>query len=352
MFNRIKSLKLRNKIILSVLMLLLILAALNFSLLKYAAQQGLGQLRMVREAVPIDTLLGDPRYPDSLKTKLFLIKEIRRYAIDSLGLHDSPNYNAVYDLNGKPTAYVVQAAERYRVRKYLWKFPVVGALPYKGYFDEADAKAEQAYMESQGYDTRIAHPAGWSTMGWFKDPVLSSMLMRDEASLAELIIHELTHSTIFIKDDSDLNENIADYVGENGAKCYLASKYGPQSSELQRYASLISDNERLADYYLLGAHQLDSVYQTVAFMNMQVCDKDSAKRAFIQQIVDNVDTLSLEVVNPWRLKDGRLRNINNTFFTGYMTYYNKKNQLRKECADAFGGDFLRFLAYLKNKYGK
>ncbi|MCQ2249670.1 MAG: aminopeptidase [Bacteroidales bacterium] len=344
--------KLRNKIILGVLLLLLILAAINFSLLKYAAQQGLGQLRMVREAVPIDNLLADPQYPDSLKTKLLLIKEIRRYAIDSLGLHDSPNYNAVYDLKGKPTAYVLQAAEKYRVKKYLWKFPVVGALPYKGYFSEDDAKAEQADMVAKGYDTRIVNPAGWSTMGWFKDPVLSSMLMRDEAFLAELIIHELTHSTIFIKDDSDLNENIADYVGENGAKCYLASKYGPQSQELQKYGNIISDNERLADYYLLGAHQLDSVYVSDPFLKLSESEKDEAKKAFIQQIVDNVDTLSLKVVDPARLKDGRLRNINNTFFTGYMTYYNKKYQLRKECAENHGGDFMRFLADLKSKYGK
>ncbi len=344
--------KLRNKIILGVLLLLLILAAINFSLLKYAAQQGLGQLRMVREAVPIDTLLNSKDYPDSLKTKLLLIKEIRRYAIDSLGLHDSPNYNAVYDLKGKPTAYVLQAAEKYRVKKYLWKFPVVGALPYKGYFSEDDAKAEQADMVAKGYDTRIVNPAGWSTMGWFKDPVLSSMLMRDEAFLAELIIHELTHSTIFIKDDSDLNENIADYVGENGAKCYLASKYGPQSQELQKYGNIISDNERLADYYLLGAHQLDSVYVSDSFLKLSESEKDEAKKAFIQQIVDNVDTLSLKVVDPARLKDGRLRNINNTFFTGYMTYYNKKYQLRKECAEKHGGDFMRFLADLKNKYGK
>jgi len=344
--------KLRNKILLGLLLGLVVVVALNFSLLKYAAQQGMGQLRMVREAVPIDTLLNDAQYPDSLKAKLLLIKEIRRYAIDSLGLHDSPNYNAVYDLKGKPTAYVVQAAERYRVRKYLWKFPVVGALPYKGYFSECDAKAEQAAMEADGYDTRIANPAGWSTMGWFRDPVLSSMLNRDEAFLAELIIHELTHSSIFIKDNSELNENIADYVGENGARCYISSKYGDTSRVLRNYIDLTSDNERLAMYYLYGAHLLDSLYQTESFLQLPDNDKDRAKTAFIAGIVDNVDTLSLRVINPARLKDGRLRGINNTFFTGYMTYYNHKDKLRHECDSLFGNDFAAHLADLKKRYGK
>lgn len=343
--------KLRNKILLAVLAVLLILAACNFGLLKYAAQQGLGQLRMVRDAVPIDTLLNDPEYPDSLKTKLLLIKEIRKFAIDSLGLHDSPNYNAVYDLKGKPTAYVVQAAERFRVKKYLWKFPVVGALPYKGYFDEADAKREQVALMEQGLDTRIVNPAGWSTLGWFKDPVLSSMLRRDEAGLAELIIHELTHSTIFIKDNSELNENIADYVGENGAKCYLASKYGDSSAVLQRYVCSISDNERLADYFLLGAHQLDSMYCTDAFLSLGDSAKYARKCEFIRQIVENVDTVSFSVINPQRLKDGRLRDINNTFFTSYMTYYNHKESLRSECVAQHGGDFMAHLKALKNKYG-
>lgn len=344
--------KLYKKILLAILTVVLILAVCNFGLLKYAVQQGLGQLRMVRGAVPIDTLLNDPQYPDSLKYKLLLIKDIRKFAIDSLGLHDSPNYNAVYDLQGKPTAYVVQAAERYRVRKYLWKFPVVGSLPYKGFFDEADAIKEQAVLMEQGLDTRISNPAGWSTMGWFKDPVLSSMLKRDEAFLADLIIHELTHSTIFVKNNSELNENIADYVGENGAKCYLASKYGDTASIIRRYSDIISDNERLAEYYIMGARQLDSLYMSERFMQLTDSIKDLEKREFISRIVDNVDTLTLAVIDAKRLKDGRLKDINNTFFTGYMTYYNRKAELRKECAGRFGGDFRALLADLINKYGK
>ncbi|MBO4773051.1 MAG: aminopeptidase, partial [Bacteroidales bacterium] len=172
--------KLRNKILLGILAILILLVAFNYKLVRYGIEQGLGQLEMVRNAVPIDDLLADPEYPDSLKQKLLLIKEIRRYAIDSLHLKDSKNYNAVYDLKGRPTAYVVQACEKYRIKKYLWKFPVVGKLPYKGFFDEEDAKKEVAWLEKQGYDTRIALPSGWSTMGWFTDPVLSTMLRRSE----------------------------------------------------------------------------------------------------------------------------------------------------------------------------
>ncbi|MBP5683607.1 MAG: aminopeptidase [Bacteroidales bacterium] len=344
--------KLRNKILLGILAILILLVAFNYKLVRYGIEQGLGQLEMVRNAVPIDDLLADPEYPDSLKQKLLLIKEIRRYAIDSLHLKDSKNYNAVYDLKGRPTAYVVQACEKYRIKKYLWKFPVVGKLPYKGFFDEEDAKKEAALLEKQGYDTRIAHPSGWSTMGWFTDPVLSSMLRRSEGELADLIIHELTHSTVFVKDNSELNENIADYVGENGAKRYLASKYGDTSAILFNYSAMITDNERMAMYFLRGAHKLDSLYQSADFIALPDNEKDTLKLAMIQDIINNVDTVNFVRIKPQRIKSSRLKNINNTFFTGYMTYYNRKDSLRMECKQDFNGDFMKHLDSFKTRWGR
>lgn len=344
--------KTRNKILLGILAVLVVLIAFNYKLVRYGIEQGLGQLEMVRNAVPIDDLLADPKYPDSLKQKLLLIKEIRRYAIDSLHLKDSKNYNAVYDLKGRPTAYVVQACEKYRIKKYLWKFPVVGKLPYKGFFDEEDAKKEAALLEKQGYDTRIAHPSGWSTMGWFTDPVLSSMLRRSEGELADLIIHELTHSTVFVKDNSELNENIADYVGENGAKRYLASKYGDTSAVLFNYSAAITDNERMAMYFLRGAHKLDSLYQSADFIALPDNEKDTLKRAMIQDIINNVDTVNFVRIKPQRIQSSRMKNINNTFFTSYMTYYNRKDSLRMECQRDFGGDFMKHLESFKERWGR
>ena len=344
--------KTRNKILLGILAIIIALIAFNYKLVRYGIEQGLGQLEMVRNAVPIDDLLADPEYPDSLKQKLLLIKEIRRYAIDSLHLKDSKNYNAVYDLKGRPTAYVVQACEKYRIKKYLWKFPVVGKLPYKGFFDEEDAKKEVAWLEKQGYDTRIAHPSGWSTMGWFTDPVLSTMLRRSEGELADLIIHELTHSTVFVKNNSELNENIADYVGENGAKRYLASKYGDTSAVLFNYSAAITDNERMAMFFLRGAHKLDSLYQSADFIALPDAQKDTLKRAMIQDIINNVDTVNFVRIKPQRIQSSRMKNINNTFFTSYMTYYNRKDSLRMECQRDFGGDFMKHLESFKERWGR
>ena len=352
LISKIKAMSLKAKIFMVLVILLAVVLLTNCKLVGYGITQGLGQLRMVRNAVPIDTLLQDPTYPDSLKQKLLYIKEIRMFAIDSIHLKDSENYNAVYDLKGQPTAYVVQACEKYAMKKYLWKFPVVGKLPYKGFFDLKDAEKEAQRLQQEGYDTRIVNPGGWSTMGWFKDPILSSMLRRNEAFLAELIIHELTHSTVFVKDNSELNENIADYVGENGAKYYLSSKYGDSSSAVLRYTYLIEDNEKLAMHYLHGAKKLDSIYNSLEFQTLDTAAKNSIKRDAIKSIFESIDTLHFAVLDAALIKSSSNSNVNNTFFTGYMTYYNKKDILRQECREKFGGDFMRHLDYLKQEYGK
>ena len=352
LISKIKAMSLKAKIFSALGILLAVVLLTNCKLVGYGITQGLGQLRMVRNAVPIDTLLNDPSYPDSLKMKLWYIKDIRNFAIDSIHLKDSKNYTAVYDLKGQPTAYVVQACEKYAMKKYLWKFPVVGRLPYKGFFDLKDAEKEAQRLQQEGYDTRIVNPGGWSTMGWFKDPILSSMLRRNEAYLAELIIHELTHSTVFVKDNSELNENIADYVGENGAKLYLANKYGDSSAILMRYTYLIEDNEKLAMHYLHGAKKLDSLYNSADFKTLDTSAKNALKQAAIKSVFESIDTLHFAALDAAMIKATSNSNVNNTFFTGYMTYYYKKDILREECRKKFGGDFMRHLDYLKQEYGK
>jgi len=187
-------------------------------------------------------------------------------------------------------------------------------------------------------------------MGWFKDPILSSMLRRDEANLAELIIHELTHSTIFVKNNSELNENLADYVGENGAKLYLKSKYGEQSKLLTNYINSIEDNLTLANYFLFSAKKLDSLYCSEGFLKLSDTLKDVEKQKFISGIIDGIDGLDFKIFDKAKIKKNRLKNVNNTFFTGYMTYYNKKDSLDIQRINEFDGDFLRQLEYLKEKY--
>ena len=109
------------------------------------------------------------------------------------------------------------------MRAYEWSFPFLGRVPYKGFFDRGAAIEEDSLLRLKGYDTGIGNIRGWSTLGWFKDPILSGMLENSEGALANLIIHELWHGTLYVKDSADFNENLASFAGEQGALLFLQS---------------------------------------------------------------------------------------------------------------------------------
>jgi Putative aminopeptidase len=224
---------------------LLIFFVINNELCGYGLRQLKGQLNIVMNSRDIVDVLGDAQVPDSIKIKLRLIQEIREFAFDSLGLTRNENYTTFFDQQGQRLMYVVTASERYCLKPHLWHFPVIGAVGYKGFFREDLAKHEAERLKAQGYDVHVGGASGWSTLGWLKDPVLSQMLTLEEGDLAELIIHELLHGTIYIPDNTEWNENFATFVGEEGAKLFLKSKYGPSSKqELEYLSGKEADEER------------------------------------------------------------------------------------------------------------
>src|SRR6478609_1427746 len=119
------------KILLGLLVISVILCAIYWSLISYGVAQGLGQLKIIREARPVEEFINDPSYPDSLKSKLKLIQRARQFAIDSLGLNDTDNYKTMYDQKGQELMWVVIACEPFRLKEKRWEFPVVGSVPYK-----------------------------------------------------------------------------------------------------------------------------------------------------------------------------------------------------------------------------
>ena len=345
-----QTMRLIHKILLIGVILVFALFLSNCKLVFYGLGQGLGQMKIISNAKPIEKVLAKPNVSDSLKQKLLLVQSIKKYAEDTLGLNPSKNYNTFYDQHGKDILWVVTAAEKYSVQPYLWKFPVVGEVPYKGYFKLEKAKKEALKMEEQGYDVRIGTVSAWSTLGFFKDPILSGMLNRSEGMIARLIIHELTHSTLFVKGNSEFNENLATFVGNQGAKQYLIDKYGANSKQYNDYLGELNDMELFSNYVLRGAKQLDSLYQS--FTNEPETQKDSLKTAVIKQIVASIDTVHFyNKHNFSRFK--REDNLpNNAFFAGYITYHKQQSYLEKEFVEKFNRNFNEYLDYLKEKYKK
>lgn len=330
------------KILVGIVVIIAALVIWQWSLINYGFRMGYGQLKIIWEAKPVDYFLSDPTFPDSMKYKLRLISEIRKYAIDSLGLKDTENYKTLYDQHDQELMWVVQACAPFELKPKLWHFPVVGDLPYKGFFSKEKALNEKKKLMDENYDVSVRNPGGWSTLGWFTDPILSGMLKRGEGDLASLIIHEMVHATIFIKDNSDFNENLASFIGDTASYYFLANKYGKSSKEYNQYQHEDQDYRTYSRHILRGTKSLDSLYNTFK-REEPFEEKKKKKKAMIQKIVSNIDTLSLfekRKTSAWLP--------NNTYFMSFHLYQAKQKDFGKELDDKFKGNLRAYISYLKN----
>ncbi|MCE6992566.1 aminopeptidase [Dyadobacter sp. CY323] len=339
------------KIFLAFLAALLILGFYYRNVLSYGFMQAKGQIGILMNVEEVEDVLKNPAFPDSLKAQIRLIQEIKKFGVDSLGLSPSKNYTTFYNQHGKPLIWLITASERYKIEPYKWHFPIVGTFPYKGFFDSTRAYAEEKELIKSGLDTDIGEVSAWSTLGYLKDPILSSMLKRRVGSLANLILHELTHGTLFVKNDLELNENLASFVGDQGAIRFLKYKYGLDSKELRTYEYSKRFNDAYSGHMLRGTVKLDSLYRT--FGNDMSPDKrkDSLKKEMIAKILADADTL-LATQRTFTTKNtGKENDLpNNAYFISYLTYKSKQNQFLIEFEKRFGKDFKKYLTYLKEKY--
>jgi predicted aminopeptidase len=339
--------KVGKRIFLGVLLVLIGLLGWHYELVVYGLGQGYGQARILWQARPVAEVLADPAYPDSVKAKLRLIAEIKQFAEDSLGLKKSENYTTFFDQQGKAILWVLTACEPYRLVEKEWDFPLIGTFSYKGFFDLAKAKAEQAKLDAQGLDTQVGTVSGWSTLGWFKDPVLSNFLRRPEGDLASLIIHELTHGTLFVKDSLQLNENLATFIGDQGAVMFLRHKYGPDSPQLRTFLADEHDRLLFTDHVMRGTRSLDSLYRSLP-ADLPEAEKKARKKAQIALIGRSLDTVGFAGTR-YR---GYFADFepNNNFFMGYVRYEARQNEFEVQFEQKFGRDFGKYWSYLKSRY--
>jgi hypothetical protein len=188
---------------------------------------------------------------------------------------------------------------------------------------------DKATLDKKGYDTDYDVVSGWSTLGWFKDPVLSSMLMKKEGNLANLIIHELTHGTLYIRDNVEFNENLASFIGDKGAEKFLADTYGTTSEQYCSYEEGKFDMALYSSHILKGATRLDSLYKTFTFKTPLPL-KETLKEAYIKKIIVDGNFLPFYKKSRFSKLFGKGKMPNNAFFIDYKRYRSKQNQFEIE----------------------
>ncbi|MEH0158122.1 aminopeptidase [Limibacter armeniacum] len=318
----------------------------NYKAVIYGIQQGKGQLNVIMNAEPIDKFLNDENFPEEKKEKLRLIQEIRQFTVDSIGLNKSGSYTEMYDQKGEPLLWTVTACKPFALEAKEWTFPLVGSFSYKGFFDKELVKQEAEKLK-QDWDIRIGQVSAWSTLGVLNDPVLSSMLDRSVGSLTQLIIHELTHGTLYVKNSVTYNENLADFVGDEGAKMFLLHKFGKESKEYQEYMYREGDSQAFSAYILASTQRLDSLYKSFD-EGTAVAVKQQKKDAMIKQICEGIQDVEFNNKAYYKYFDNFTPN--NTFFMGYKRYREKQNQFKEEFETKFNSDFPAYFTYLKENY--
>lgn len=332
---------------LSLLLIIIVLGVWQRELVAYGWLQLKGQLNVVNNAIPLEEFIELPTTTEDQKEKVEIILEAKSFAFNELGINYSDNYSTIFDQEGKPSMYVVTACELYYFKPRMWKFPVVGSLPYKGFFDLEKAREEALRVkDEEGLEVNIRTAGGWSTLGWFKDPVLSNMLNRSEGDLASLIIHELTHGTLFVKDSVTFNENLASFIGDKGGIMFLEKKYGKDSDQVIEYKQSLQDEVTFKNYMLLAAQHLDSAYK--AMRDLTIEGKEEQKASVLQEIRTNYDTLTFASDIYQGYFDERTPQ--NTFFMSMLRYNSQQQELERQLQTDFGGDLLAYLTYLKKRF--
>lgn len=333
------------KVFLGILILIAVLIIVNWETVTYGFQQAKGQLAITFNTRDVDEVLNDSLMADSLKTKIRVIQEVRSFAFSELRLKESDNYTTFYDQKGTISLWNLSASKPFELEPYVWTFPILGSFPYKGFFDLARAREEMELLEEQDYDVRIRPVGGWSTLGWTSDPILSNMLERPEGALAELIIHELTHSTLFVKDNIEFNENLASFIGEMGAVKFLHNKYGKNSEAYFEYILSEEDSKTFRNQMLLATQKLDALYTSFTPTENDSM-KSVHKHLMIDQIMSSIDTLHFH--NPRYYHAFQSGRPNNAYFMSYARYYSAKDSLEDLLVSQYGNNLKAFIQGMKD----
>jgi len=183
----------------------------------YLARAGWTEMKILTGRRPLAEVIENEATDSETRQKLLLTRQARAFAIHQLGLDAGDSYTSFTQLDSDTLAWVLSAAFRDRLESKTWWFPIVGRVPYKGYASQNAAEKARSKLESEGFDTYLRTTSAFSTLGWFADPLLSSLLRYDEVDLVETILHELTHNHLFLPGRVRFNESLATFVGRVGA---------------------------------------------------------------------------------------------------------------------------------------
>jgi predicted aminopeptidase len=287
----------------------------------------------------------DAKDPEAEKNRLFVeqIQDIRRYAQEELGLNLGKNYTRYVKIDRDYLAAVVSASAADSFTRHEWKYPVVGSLPYKGFFNIEDARKERAKLEKKGLDVWIRGVDAFSTLGWFRDPLYSYMRDYPPDRLADLIIHESLHATVFLKGQAQFNEELAEFVGSEGARLYMESRYGADSPEYENMLTAETDYKRYVTFIQGLIRELNDLYES----KRNGAEKLSEKEKIIGAAKERFEAEYESIFSGEGYRGFLERPVNNAYLELYRLYYTEDDYIANLFARS-GKSLPEFIAAAKS----
>ena len=275
-----------------------------------------GQREIFQKARPVAEVKADPKTHPFLKHRLEVVADMLTFADKNLHLPARGQYERYTNLKRPYVVWVVYAAPELSVEGKTWWYPIIGRLKYRGFFEGKLAEAEAARLRKQGLDVFIGEVSAFSTLGYFRDPLLNTFLGRREPDLAELIFHELTHQHLYLKGDTDFNEAFATCVGREGAQRWLATR--GKKKELAQYLRDRETDKEFVDHALKTREELRRIY---ADPHLSMEAKRQAKAAAIERLHQTLTAMNRRHGGQLQVEKWFSKPVNNARLSTMSAYY-------------------------------
>lgn len=317
--------------------------------LGYYWQSASGHIDLMRAARPVPEWLEDPQTSSALKAKLELTQRIRRFAVTDLGLPDNRSYTGYADLHRNAAVWNVVAAPAYSLKLKTWCFPVAGCVGYRGYYSDADARAEADAQRATGLEVAVYPVPAYSTLGWLNwaggDPLLSTFINYPEGELARLIFHELAHQTAYAAGDTLFNESFATAVERIGGERWLRTQAGDAARA--EYAQFDGRRREFRALTLATRRKLQAVYDLPQAKAQDWAAVETMKADAMRGFRDDYAVLRERwPANRQAAYDGWVARANNATF-GAQAAYDDLVPAFEALFARDGGDWARFYAEVK-----
>lgn len=322
-----------------ILFIVFTFAAFNHQTSIYLIYQAKGQLSVLLNTQSLQTFRNTTKLSSQEKENIALIEKIKKYSIDSLDYLPTKNFTRVYNQNNTTTLWVIAACKPYSFEPYEWNFPIVGNVTYKGFFKKERADKERIHLVANGYDVDIRGVSAWSTLGWFSDPLLSSMLRRSKGGLCNLLFHELFHATNYAPSSVDFNENIASFIAHKATIQFLQT----DTTELNRYQHAQNDNFTFSSYMLRKKKQLEIYYKQIENKS----NKWILKLKALRQIADSIEGLPLHNKSKFIARKKDIINFKNAYFIDFQQYESMQDKLDSLFNKIYKGNLKKLVQDLK-----